>query len=352
MEKQTKMKRLPVDHDTRWKVLITVLFKDFTAFFLPDVYPLVDWKKPVVSLDKELNKLVGDKFKGGYVVSDKLFKVYLKGGGEQLLLIHIEVESSNRPNIDKRMFVYFYRIFDNFGEVVTALAIFASDSLPKNYNRFEYEKLGTKATYEYNTYCLKDVSEEELLASDNPFALAMLAVKYLNLTKKEDELRYDFKRTLFRLAINKRYDHKKINALLKFIRLLLVLPEDLENKFIAEMKDTYLKPEVSEYEKRNAQMWIDGLYEAVYGETVEEFIARLEREKEQAVEQAVEQAAAQAAQKAAQKAAQQAAQQAAQLENVVKNMLTNTDLSVQQIAQILNITEQEVIDIKVKTNGN
>jgi len=34
------MSNLPIDHDTRWKVLITILFEDFVAFFLPHVYEL------------------------------------------------------------------------------------------------------------------------------------------------------------------------------------------------------------------------------------------------------------------------------------------------------------------------
>jgi len=332
------MKKIPIDHDTRWKVLITALFQDFVAFFLPHVYPLVDWNKPYVSLDKELHKLLADKYKGGKVESDKLFKVYLKGGDEHLLLIHVEVESSNKPNIDERMFVYFYRIYDTFGKVVTALVVFASDSLPKNYNWFEYKKLGTKAIYEYNTFCLKDASEEELLASDNPFALALLAVKYLNLSKDEDELRYDFKRTLFRLAIERGYDYEKIDALLQFIELLLALPEDLENKFITEMEDTYLKPEVSEYEKRVAQMWVDKMFKTIHGETAEEFRARIIRENQEAI-------------KKAEKAEKAAEETAKKFEDAVKNMLSKTDLSIKEIAEILSINEKQVLDIQAKING-
>lgn len=340
------MRKLPIDHDTRWKVLITLLFKDFTAFFLPEIYPLVDWTKRPVPLDKELHQLIADKFKAGNVISDKLFKVYLKGGGEQLLLIHIEIESSNNPNIDERMFVYFYRIYDTFGKVVTALAIFTGDSVPKNYNRFEYEKLGTKAIYEYNTFCLKDMSEEELLVSDNPFALAVLAAKYVNLSNNKDELRYDFKRILFRLAIERKYDFEKIDALLEFIELLLVLPENLENKFVTEMEDTYLKPEVSEYEKRVAQIWVDKMFKTIHGETADEFRVRIIREAQEATKQAAEQAAEQAA-----KAAEQAAKAAKQIESAIKNMLISTDLSVEQIAGILDITEQKVIDIQSKIKG-
>jgi len=108
---------------------------------LPHIYPLVNWSKPVVSLEQEFHKLIGDKYKGDHVISDKLLKFHLKAGGEQWILVHVEVESAAKPNVPERMFVYFYRIFDKEGKVVTALAIFAGDSLPKNYDRYEYELL-------------------------------------------------------------------------------------------------------------------------------------------------------------------------------------------------------------------
>ncbi len=329
------MKKIPIDHDTRWKVLITALFQDFVAFFLPHVYPLVDWSKPYESLDKELHKLVADKYKGGKVESDKLFKVYLKDGDEQLLLIHVEVESSGRPNIDERMFVYFYRIYDSFGKVVTALAVFASDSLPKNYNRFKYEKLGTKAIYEYNTFVLKDVSEEELLADDNPFALAMLAVKYLNLSKNKDELRYDFKSKLYELGLKRGYDSEKVFALLRFINFMLILPEDLQIKFETDMKATHAdKPLYNETEMRIMEI----KFEVHHGVTVEEYGKLLAQEIQEKVEREIQEKVEREKQEEKQE----------EREKAIKNMLTDTDLSIQQIAKILSVTEQQVLDIQAK----
>ncbi len=332
------MKKLPIDHDTRWKVLITALFQDFVAFFLPHVYPLVDWNKPVVSLDKELHKLVAHKYKGGKVESDKLFKVFLKDGGEELLLIHVEVESSNKPNIDERMFVYFYRIYDTFGKVVTAITVFASDSLPNNYNRFEYEKFGTKATYEYNTYVLKDVSEEELLADDNPFALALLAVKYLDLSKNEDELRYDFKSKLYELALKRGYTSKQVSALLQFIDFLLILPKELETKFRTDMENTYVEqPMFNEYEMEVGKI----IFKSRFGVSLEEYPEVLAREIQEKVEREIQEKVEREKQEEKQE----------EREKAIKNMLTDTDLSIQQIAKILSVTEQQVLDIQAKING-
>lgn len=337
------MNKPPIDHDTRWKVLITELFEDFVAYFLPHVHPLVDWSKPVVSLDKELHKLVADKYKGGKVESDKLFKVFLKDGSEELLLIHVEVESSGRPNIDERMFVYFYRIFDSFGKVVTAIAVFANNSVPKNYNRFEYEKLGTKATYEYNTFCLKDVSEEELLASENPFALALLAVKYLDLSKNKNELRYDFKSKLYELALERGYRYKRIKALLQFIDFLLVLPQNLELKFREDMKATHVEqPMFNEYEMEVGKL----IFQSHFGVALEDYGEHLAQQMQEKIEKQMQEKIEKQMQEKIEKEKQE------DIKQVAEKILTNTDLSVQQIAQVLSITEQQVLDIQAKINGN
>ncbi len=108
------MQDLPIDHDTQWKILIEKLPKSFTKFFLPHIFPLVDWTKPVESMEQELHKIVADKSKGDKVINDKLMKFHLKNGGERWILVHVELESGAKVNVPERMFVYFYRIFDNW----------------------------------------------------------------------------------------------------------------------------------------------------------------------------------------------------------------------------------------------
>ena len=78
-------------NDQLWKTIIETLFHDFTAFFLPDLYPHIDFTKPHTFLDKEFQKLFPDSQKGKRYV-DKLVKVYLKDGNEQWILIHSEIQ--------------------------------------------------------------------------------------------------------------------------------------------------------------------------------------------------------------------------------------------------------------------
>jgi hypothetical protein len=57
---------------------------------MPQLYADVDFSKPIVFLDKEIERLGMQSVKGARFV-DKLVKAHLTNGNEQWILIHIEV---------------------------------------------------------------------------------------------------------------------------------------------------------------------------------------------------------------------------------------------------------------------
>lgn len=77
--------------DLLWKEIIEDLFEDFLRFFLPDLYPKVDFSKGYEFLDNELANIV-DKTLEGKKMSDRLIKVFLKDGTENWILVHLEVQ--------------------------------------------------------------------------------------------------------------------------------------------------------------------------------------------------------------------------------------------------------------------
>ncbi len=328
---------------------------------------MIDWTKPVEPQDKELYELIADKFKGGEVIGDKLFKVHLTSGEEKLLFIHIEVQSSNELNFQERMFVYFYRIFDSHGRLLTAMALYTSDSLPDNYDRFEYDVLGTKVTYQFNTYCIKHAKEEELLASSNPFALAVLAAKYVNKSKKKNKLRYEYKMKLIELCRERKYSDMQIEALLKFIHLLVVLPAKTEKQFESEVIKKYSikSKDMDAASQEKIARFGRKLHIAFYGETPEETLARgrkeaekefaeqLAREKKAAAKEFAEQLAREkkeVAEQLAREKKEAAEQLAREKKEAAEELLKISTLSVEQIAKTLGLTKQEVLDIQTKIN--
>ena len=226
--------------DIYWKVIMRMLFPYFMDFHLPNVNKHIDYEQPIEFLDKEFQKIFPDDPNASMMRNDKLVKVVLKNGAKRNILIHIEIEAEAKATFVERMFRYFYRIYDHFkGERITALAVYTGEKIPKIHNRFTYDDMGTKVTYEFNTFVVKDKSEEELLASSNPFALATLAIKYAYKTKEDGEQRAKFKLILMHLALERNYSRDEIIHLLTFIEFILILPKDIELKYSSDFEQLH-----------------------------------------------------------------------------------------------------------------
>ena len=270
--------KIAIDYDTQWKGIISDLFEDFISFFLPEAYKLIDFQTSVEFLEQELHKVVADKVKKGKVINDKLVKVKLKDGTEKWILIHIEIQSSYESDFAERMFTYFYRIYDKYNQKITALAIYTNSKNPKNYQKFDYEFLGTKASYEFNSIKLNSYTDKELLKSQNPFSIAVLANKYLIKSKSNNQKRYSYKHKLIKIAKARKLQDDQIVSLLRFIDLILVLPRELEQKFEQEIIEKYIKPIDMEPTKSQIR-FANKIHLALYGETIEEKAKREERDK-------------------------------------------------------------------------
>ena len=79
------------DNDTPWKEILKDHLKDFVEFFWDEAYQDIDWTKPHEMLEQELMSLEINQEDGTKKVIDKLFKVTLKNGKDQWILLHIEV---------------------------------------------------------------------------------------------------------------------------------------------------------------------------------------------------------------------------------------------------------------------
>jgi len=99
------------DYDSPWKMALDVYFQPFLELFFPQAHAEIDWSRGTESLDKELQQIVREAEIGRRYV-DKLAKVWLKGGQEQWVLIHTEVQASEDADLANRMYVYNYRLFD------------------------------------------------------------------------------------------------------------------------------------------------------------------------------------------------------------------------------------------------
>ena len=183
-EKPTEYKVGTVDQDGLWKKVIGELFEDFLVFFSPDLHAQVDLSIEAEFLQQELfQQIIKDKT--GRRSTDQLVKVHLKGGGEKWILVHIEVQNNNEKDFAKRMFQYFYRIYDKYDKEIVALAVMTSPHSSTIPTEFRYNYFGTKLHYAYTTSKLVDYGYTELEQSDKLFSKIILAAKYMHDTKRD-----------------------------------------------------------------------------------------------------------------------------------------------------------------------
>lgn len=199
-------------------------FPDLLRFFFKGAETIFDMHKGFEFMDKELYELFPelDK-KGGSRFVDMLVKSFLINGNEEWILIHLEIQHKNDKNFPKRMFQYFYRIYDRYNVPITAVAIFTGESVTNRPTHFEHRFLGTEIRYEYNAYHIFDHNERELLSMHNLFALVILAAqKALLMGKIPDEdlgqQRLMIARTLVQ---SQRYDSEKIRRFLFFLKTFI-----------------------------------------------------------------------------------------------------------------------------------
>ena len=99
------------DYDSPWKEILDAFFEDFMAFFFPQAHAAIDWQRGTEFLDKELQKITADAALGRRY-ADKLVKLWLKGGTEVWVLIHVEVQGDQESGFELRIYVYNRRIFE------------------------------------------------------------------------------------------------------------------------------------------------------------------------------------------------------------------------------------------------
>lgn len=280
---------LQTDHDSRWKEIITDRFEEFVSFFLPDLYPLIDFSVQPEFLEQEFQDIIIQKFKGKKIV-DKLAKVQLKNGEDKWILIHVEVQSSFETNFAERVFIYYYLIYDRYGKQnVEVLAIYTSKKTPKYYNQYHHAFGDTSLTFKFKAYRVNRQNEVALKASNNIFALAVLACLYLQKSGRDMNQRFAYKSALIELA-HQKYPNDKMSlfyadilALLRFIHYIVLLEPDLALKFEREIYSKFkekdmLHPSPQDYRLANVY------YEAITGESITALLTKKEAETTERVE--------------------------------------------------------------------
>lgn len=170
--------------DRTWKDGIEDLFEDFLLFFVPELHAKVNFQMKYSFLDKELLEMYL-KGEDETKYPDKLIEIQLKDNQKKWVYVHVEVQGDNKKGFPERMFKYFYRLYDRYDEKILALVIYTDSAKKYRPEKFEYSFMDTKLVYSFRSFKILDYTESQLLESNNPFALAVLAALYLIKSKRK-----------------------------------------------------------------------------------------------------------------------------------------------------------------------
>lgn len=230
-------KNPPTAYDSPWKDILQIYFEEFILFFLSNEHIHIDWTKPIEFLDKELEEVVKDA-EIGRRFADKLVKIYLTNGSEEWVLIHIEVQAQEDSDFAERMYVYSSRIYSKYKKKVVSIAVLGDDNPNWKPSQFGYSLFGYRLNVEYPVIKLLDYQQQQsqLSASNNPFAIVVLAHLAALNTRSDRTLRKQEKLALVQRLYSMEFEEQDILNLFAFLDWMLTLPLDLEAEFRQEVK--------------------------------------------------------------------------------------------------------------------
>ena len=243
-------------YDSPWKTLIDQMLPPFLAFFFPMVYKDIDWDKPPVFLDKELQKISRDG-PGGPNTVDKLVKVWLLNGTQVWLNLHIELQSQYEKDFAKRVFRYQERIWDRYEHPVVSLVVLADDREGWKPDSYGFEHWGAGITSRFLVSKLLEWKGrwDELEQSQNPFSVAVMSHLKTMETRNDPSERAKWRFQFFRRLCQGGFLREHVVEMLRFMDWLMVLPPDLElehHALVEEFEEESNMEYVTSWQRRGA----------------------------------------------------------------------------------------------------
>ncbi len=245
------------DYDSPWKEALAHYLPDAFALFFPEVSTQIAWERGYELLDKELQQVTRDADLGRRL-ADTLVQVWRRDGGDAWVLVHIEVQGQPERDFARRMFVYYYRIFDRYQRPIMSVAILGDEQADWRPARFGQELWGCAVELRYPMVKLLDWQERdaELAASANPFTVVVRAYLAAQATAGAMDARGRAKLGLIRGLYERGYGRAQILELFRLIDWLLALPHEQEAALwqeIAQIEEERRMPYITSVERIGLQ---------------------------------------------------------------------------------------------------
>ncbi len=220
------------DYDGPWKEAIERHFADFLLFFFPSAHAQIDWSQPLVFLDQVLRAAIRDTEIGKRIV-DKLARVTRRGGEEEWIYLHLEVQGQLDASFAERMFVCHSRLFDRYRKPIASLAVLADERPNWRPDSYSHEALDCRIEMRYPTVKLLDWvgSEARLEDSTNPFSVVTLAHLATQVTRNDPSARYLAKCSIAKRLYRMGLERRQLIDFFNVIDWLMSLPKSLASAF-------------------------------------------------------------------------------------------------------------------------
>jgi hypothetical protein len=151
---------------------------------------------------------------------------------------HLLKKSQEEAQFSERMFVYYYRLRDKYDLPIASLAILGDERDTWRPQPFESELWGCEVSFRFPIIKLLDYVPlwADLEASQNPFAIVVMAHLKTKETRNDAISRKEWKFKLTRMLYERGYERQDILNLFRFIDWILELPEDLKRSFRDELE--------------------------------------------------------------------------------------------------------------------
>ena len=152
------------------------------------------------------------------------------------MLIHIEIQSQSEPRFPQRMFIYHTCLFDRYSRPIASFAVLADESPTWRPDRHFYDLWGCSVDFRFPIVKLLELDEAFLEASDNPFAVVILAHLKTQQTADDAERRRSWKLRLIKGLYTRGWGRDQVRKLVRLIDWFLKLRKEIESQVREEIR--------------------------------------------------------------------------------------------------------------------
>ena len=239
------------DYDGAWKEALRQHFEEFLRDYFPAAHALIDWSIEPEWLDKEITQVLPQSGQRSRFV-DLLANVRLLSGGEQWILLHVEVQTAFEEGFEFRLACYNAGLLSAFRRRVVTLVILADLRkiwLPVE-DSFQFADFSSRLRF---SVCklIHRLETDWREGTSLPIQLARAQIAALR-TARNPERRLEIKWKLVRSLYELGYDADRLRLVFRWIDRMMQLRSDLDQLFtvrLTEFEEERTMPYVTSVER-------------------------------------------------------------------------------------------------------